>query len=49
MIKCNISNKFLQYYYRTPKEVAKRSGLGEVFKAIKRQNCDVFKCSKKLH
>ncbi|CRL03917.1 CLUMA_CG017038, isoform A [Clunio marinus] len=30
----------------TPPDLASKSGLGEIFKAIKRLNCDVFKCSK---
>jgi hypothetical protein len=28
----------------TPNEQADKSGLGEIFTAIKRQNCDVFDC-----
>ncbi|CRL03913.1 CLUMA_CG017034, isoform A [Clunio marinus] len=32
----------------TPEEQADKSGLGKIFKAVKRLNCDVFKCDKKL-
>lgn len=33
-------------HYRTPTDEANKSGLGEIFTAIKRQNCDVFECKK---
>jgi hypothetical protein len=39
-----IVDDLIYFLFRTPDEHAKKSGLGEIFTAIKRQNCDVFKC-----
>lgn len=32
------------FFYRTPNEKAERNGLGEVFQAIKEDNCVIFDC-----